>query len=197
MPTGYTAELMEKGQDFDAFVMRCARAFGALITMRDESLEAPIPDEFQASTYASDALARAVGQRQRLEAMSNEERIRFGARERKNLLRSLKDAMAQHEAENVRLDDMAAKVKAWQPPSADHKELKAFMLEQIKTSRHDLTYYVRAMEEAEAKAPVTFYADAAIRAEKDIAYYTEELKKDQKRAAERTLWVKQLRDSLR
>lgn len=43
MPTGYTADLMEKGMEFKPFVLQCARAFGALITMRDDSLDAPSP----------------------------------------------------------------------------------------------------------------------------------------------------------
>ncbi len=196
MPTGYTAELMEKGQDFKTFVMRCSRAFGALIELRDEALDAPIPEEFKPSTYSSDALARAVGQRQRLEAMSNDERTRFGLREQAGLIKSLKASLEKDQAENARLNGMEEQVKAWQPPSADHKELKAFMLEQIKISKHDLIYCKASIAEAEKKAPVDFYADAAIRAEQDIAYYTKQLKDDQKRANERTLWVKQLRDSL-
>ena len=51
MPTGYTATLMEKGQTFQEFIMGCARAFGALIEMRDSPNDAPIPDKFEPSDY--------------------------------------------------------------------------------------------------------------------------------------------------
>jgi hypothetical protein len=51
MPTGYTAKLMEEGQSFPEFAMRCARNFGALIMMRDESLDVPIPEQFEPSDY--------------------------------------------------------------------------------------------------------------------------------------------------
>jgi hypothetical protein len=42
MPTGYTAELIEKGMEFNDFVLTCARAFGACIELRDRKL-APAP----------------------------------------------------------------------------------------------------------------------------------------------------------
>src|SRR5665213_2401224 len=58
MPTGYTSKLYEgKDQSFNEFVMRCARAFGALITMRDDPSDAPIPDEFTADSYYSERIA--------------------------------------------------------------------------------------------------------------------------------------------
>lgn len=36
---------------FPEFAMRCARNFGALIMMRDEPLDAPIPEKFEPSGY--------------------------------------------------------------------------------------------------------------------------------------------------
>ena len=49
MPTGYTVALYEgKDVTFEDFVMGCSRAFGALISLRDEP-NAPIPEEFKVS----------------------------------------------------------------------------------------------------------------------------------------------------
>ena len=39
--------------------MDCARAFGACIMMRDESVDAPIPEEFKPSTYHIEELEKA------------------------------------------------------------------------------------------------------------------------------------------
>lgn len=49
MPTAYTANI-SKGITFKEYALLCARNFGATITMRDEPLDAEIP-EFQPSDY--------------------------------------------------------------------------------------------------------------------------------------------------
>ena len=45
MPTGYTAGILE-GETFEQYALQCAKAFGALVMMRDEPSDAPIPDQF-------------------------------------------------------------------------------------------------------------------------------------------------------
>jgi hypothetical protein len=60
MPTGYTSDLYGgKEQDFRSFALSCARAFGALITMRDDPVDTPIPERFEPSTYSDRELSRA------------------------------------------------------------------------------------------------------------------------------------------
>ena len=55
MPTGYTYYI-ENGNITTAkdFIMLCTRAFGALISMRDEPLSTPIPQEIKADTQYAD-----------------------------------------------------------------------------------------------------------------------------------------------
>lgn len=50
MPTGYTAAIKD-GITFQEYALSCARAFGALISMREESSDAPIPDALEMSPY--------------------------------------------------------------------------------------------------------------------------------------------------
>src|SRR5690242_16095032 len=59
MPTGYTSELQERDQLFAEFVWRCARAFGALIMMREERMDAPVPERFEVDAYYVESLAKA------------------------------------------------------------------------------------------------------------------------------------------
>jgi hypothetical protein len=49
MPTGYTAPIAD-GMTFEQFALGCARAFGALVTMRDEPSDAPIPERLEPDT---------------------------------------------------------------------------------------------------------------------------------------------------
>ena len=55
MPTGYTA-VIEDGCTFKEYVMTCARAFGATISMREEPLSKEIPEKFEVSDYALNQL---------------------------------------------------------------------------------------------------------------------------------------------
>ena len=66
----YTYELVDKKLTFPQFAMRCARAFGALIEMRDDSMDAPIPDEFSPSDYHVKAKAKAEETLKRLRSIS-------------------------------------------------------------------------------------------------------------------------------
>lgn len=60
MPTGYT-EAVQSGEvtEFRDFALRCARAMGALIMMRDDPMDAPIPDEFKPSDWNRKQLDKA------------------------------------------------------------------------------------------------------------------------------------------
>lgn len=196
MPTGYTAKLMEHGQTFQEYALTCARAFGALILMRDDPLDKPIPEKFEPSDWNTKRLAEARAELQRLENMGGTERIAFGNVMRADAIKRHRDWLAKELAENDRLIKMRKQVEAWKPPSPDHAEYKAFMLQQIEVSMNSIDYIKKAIAEAEAKAPVHFYADAVARAARDIEYHTQEYVKEVERTEKRNRWVAQLRESL-
>ena len=66
MPTGYTARLCDGEQTFKDFAMLCARACGALIEMREDPMDAPIPEKIKRSSYYDEALSKAVAEYDRL-----------------------------------------------------------------------------------------------------------------------------------
>ncbi len=53
MPTGYT-HLIEEGCNLEEFVWACARAFGACVMMRDDSVDKPVPEKFEPSDSVTD-----------------------------------------------------------------------------------------------------------------------------------------------
>src|SRR5438309_7441629 len=74
MPTGYTADVGNgKVTDFATFALTCARGFGALITMRDDPMDAEIPDEFPVDEYAMRAYIADSERLNELRAMDAEE----------------------------------------------------------------------------------------------------------------------------
>lgn len=195
MPTGYTSDLYEGEQSFPDFVLSCARAFGALITMRDEPADAEIPDEFKPSDYHTKEIEKAEVNLARVSAWSDEEaeadaRANYDEAQR---VRREYERTCQQRVE--RYGAMLDAVEGWHPPTPEHVGLRDFMVEQLTTSiKHD---------SAGTWNLPTWRSGAEHRAEriekyrKDIAYHQAEHAKEVERAASRTNWVRALRDSLR
>lgn len=196
MPTGYTAKLMEKGESFQEFVMRCARAMGACVTMRDDDMNAPIPEKFEPSDYHVKALESAKERLCELQRMPHADRRLFAEKQKNDRLRSLKSSMSNMVEEDARLLAMEKKVKAWTPPTADHDGLKEFMLQQLEISKNNADYWNKDVEAASSESLDQYYNQAVVAAKRDIEYHTEEYAKEVERCESRTRWLQQLRKSL-
>lgn len=195
MPTGYTAALHDgKEQTFTDFALNCARAFGALITMRDEP-NAPIPDEFPPSEhdkrYRDDALKKLIALERRTPdewAAAQREEV---AEHNAYVARSRQKAAVLRD----RYEAMLAQVQTWQPPTTEHEELKRFMTSQLEESiKHDCgTSYLTEEEEQ----PLQAYTDRQLQIARDqLARAEQSWQAEQSRAKGRTAWVRKLRNSL-
>jgi len=195
MPTGYTAKLMEKGQSFPDFVMTCAHAFGACVLMREEPLDTPIP-EFKPSTYHLKALEEAKAERARLLAMTDRQKIAFGQVAKTKSLKQNEEWLAKELAENSRLLAIRDQVKAWEPPTSEHVELKKFMLQQIEISLNKPEYIEQEIIKTKASFARDYYDAALCAATRDIEYHTKEYREENERTAGRNRWVRELRANL-
>lgn len=187
---------MESGQTFQEFVMQCARAFGACVTMRDDPMDAEIPTRFEPSDYNAKRLTESKSELARLQAMTNAERIAFGESRKAESLAGSEKWIAKEMKQNKRLEEMETKVTEWQPPTKDHAGLKEFMLQQIGVSKNSLDYHEKSLAETRKKSPMVFYAEAVTSAERDIEYNTKGHAEEVERANSRTQWVQQLRASI-
>lgn len=186
---------MTEGSTFPDFAMLCARAFGACVMLRDEPLDAPIP-EFQPSDYNAKAKAEAVKKMQDLAVMPDSERIEYGKTRRAEAIASAEEWLAREKAGNERLEKMRKEVSAWQPPTPDHEGLKRFMLEQIDTSVNSLEYIKDHLRSKKSKTPMDYYRDDFAEAERSIEYHTKGDAEERERTASRNKWVADLRSSL-
>lgn len=194
--TGYVDHMITKRQSFGDFALSCARAFGALITMRDESMDAPVPEKFVPSDYHSTQLAADKAELARLNAMSPREQRRFGEAKRIDSIAQYHDAFQRAKQGNEPIMQMLDEVSAWIPPTPEHVELKDFMEKQLTTSLNDETYWLDCIRREEAKLPSEFFNEAIQRAEQSVTYHSREQEKEIERANSRTEWLQQLRDSL-
>jgi hypothetical protein len=195
MPSGYTAELYEgKDVSLPEFVLKCARAFGALIEMRDESMDAPIPDKFEISPYYPMNLFEAGARLSRIQQWTDQEADDKARESWEENVQAVRESNARAAATGLRYIIMIGRVKQWQPPTADHEELKNFMLSQLRESYkfdvHMLAYPVRL-------SGAEYREQEIARAKRDIGYYTEQMFAEVNRVQGRTQWVKDLRASLK
>jgi hypothetical protein len=193
MPTGYTADVMDgKQTEFNDFALTCARAFGACISLRDEPHSTPIPEEFKPSTYSAERLKEARARLDELRAMTPAQAEAAAVTAFDEGTKAAEKYDADRDEEERRLGAMEEKVRAWEPPTAEHVGLKTFMLEQISISKHGDYRSPRPK-----KLTGAAWLEAEIKsAMRDVGYHAEEQAKEEERAKGRTAWIAALRTSL-
>lgn len=196
MPTGFTYNVGDGTlTDFRDFAMQCARAFGALITMRDEPASAEIPEKFDPSDHHVKALDEAQARLAALHAMTIDQRQAAADKAHADAVKSWDDYEARKAVTRQRYVLMRAAVDDWKPPTNDHVELKNFMRQQLTDSiDHDCgpAYSPRPLPVKRDE----WFAAAVEKAEHDVNYHMREHSKEIERAASRTAWVAALRKSL-
>ena len=195
MPTGYTAELNDGKQvTFPEFAMKCARAFGALVEMRDDSLDAPIPDEFHPSNYHLDSIETAKKHLGEVKKWSNVRAEREAKKAFNDEVRSNKE----HDEKNMQAGrayiTMLKQAGKWVPPTKDHEGLKSFMIEQLAESLQFDCLHAQTMPQRLSGKQFQTQRIKSLRW--DIAYHTEKHADEMRRAREKSEWVRDLRHSL-
>lgn len=196
MPTGYTADIA-KDITFEQFALRCARAFGALVNMRDDPYDAPIPDKIEPSSYYKREFEDVKKRLDKfLKGYSEKEIEKFCEKEYTEALDSHISYLKKNEELRRKYEKKLKEVRAWTPPSKDHKGLKDFMIKQIEDS-----IYCDCSTGDEAP-PKKLSREEWLKKEKaDIDWkytrYKDEYEKEVSRAKERTKWIKQLKSSLK
>ena len=193
MPTGYTAEITsEKGISFKDFVMNCARAFGACVTMRDDPNDKEIPI-FKVSDYHPEELRKAEKELTKFKKLTEKD---WGKKAKQKFDSEIKDyekRTKEYESSKDKYDKMLVNVKNWTPPTKDHTELKSFMEQQITSSAKFDCYtpekpkIINGQEWANQELESILW---------NVEYHSKENKKEIERVTGRNKWIKELRESL-
>jgi hypothetical protein len=193
MPTGYTADV-KIDTPFEAFVWKCARAFGALVTMREDSMDAPIPEQLQPDTYHRDRLEVCKVRLAEVLAWTTAEAERDMAQKQSEDARIEAEMSAERGKVRAAYGRMLALAASWHPPTRDHTKLQEFMLQQLQESlRYDcIEYHAPPISGTAAE----WKAKAIERAKKDVEYHEGRWAEEQQRTDERNRWIAALRDSL-
>lgn len=137
MPTGYTAKV-EDGSitELRDYILACARNFGALMHMRDDSLDKQI-ERCTPSDYSLKKIEEATIRLENLYLISDEDMEIAIAKDYEKELRGNRSYYEEGESQNARYDAMLKKVLDWNPPTKEHESLKEFAIQQIKISKSD------------------------------------------------------------
>lgn len=196
MATGYTSDLHDgKNVTFNDFIMKCTRAMGVAIMQRDESIDVPLVDEEQPSTYHRDALGMAIAELVLLRGLSLNEWARREQESRTKATKEVSASIKEAGEVRVRYESMLAQVQAWTPPTPEHQGIKDFMVEQL-TSSIQFDCSVKYLTMPSVLSAEDYRARRIAQAEKALEYHRTEWQKDQDRAASRNKWVADLRASL-
>jgi len=194
MPTGYTAPIEEDpNYTFEQYVWRCARAFGALILMRDDDMGTKVPQEFEPSDWNAKELAKAQSKLAELEDMTLEQAAVFARADFDSALKYYNETRDRNATKSAAYAKMRARVEAWEPPDPEHAGLKKFMLEQLTES---MRFGLYEPDEPKLKEASAWLVAALEAARRDVAYHTEEHGKELRRTYERNRWVRLLRESV-
>lgn len=195
MPTGYTAAVADgKITDLKDFALQCARGMGALIMMRDEPRDAPIPERFEPSEYNAKKLEETRTERQRLYDMSDADAEAAAQAEYREKVAAKERWLTERTEQRNRYNAMIAKVVQWQRAP---EGLKEFMLEQLHRGREfDCPDRDTYWDEPKLLTGAEWRAAKIERVQKDIAYHAEEDAKERTRTEGRNAWIAQLRAAL-
>lgn len=196
MPTGFTAAVADgRTTTLHDFAWACARNFGALISMREEPMDAPIPDTIEPSPYYSDKLGQAQKRLQQLHTLAPSEAQRECQQAHSRDLARWKERCDSKAIQRTRYNAMFGQVKEWIPPTDKHIGLFDFMLQQLEDSTpHEMIGCADPMPTIQ-RWPA-WLAGAIAKAENDIRYFTKQANEEAERAQENSTWIAALRSSL-
>jgi len=190
MPTGYTACIGD-GATFEEFVWGCARAFGALIMMRDDPGDAPIPEFKPRTEYYEKSLAEAESKLRELQSMTIDQAREAARHDHEAATLARQERAAERNALRAKYLDMRAKVAAWKPPTPEHNGMKEFMLKQIDQSI-DFDCNDRWDDAPALQDPETWLKEQIERVARTIAYDKQHIAEEISRTNARNAWVRAL-----
>ena len=198
MPSGYTAKIYD-GATFNEFILGCARAFGALIHMRDDRMdeEITLPVSRGSDGYHAKGLKEDQERLAELEGMTDAQKQSGTEAHNAEQLAYYNKSMKEQHDKLSQLTSMLRQVNSWQPPTDDHKGLKEFMQKQISET---IGWDCRdALENKKPPKPLgvdEWYAEEIRRVKWGIDYHGKHLHEDDDRNDGRREWIIHLFESI-
>ncbi len=198
MPSGYTHEIYDgKSVTLEQYILKCARAFGGFIHMREDSLSEQIRKP-EMSDYHEKALKDAQKRLAEAEAVTIEEAARDIEETCSKIEESNRHSYEKRKALKERYEDMIAKVEAWTPPTDEHENVKDFAIGQLRDSiEHDCGNMERYLEPVVRINPEEWIQNRIDSCKKSVEYHEKSFQEQTERHNSQVQWVDDLLDSFK
>jgi len=201
MPTGYTAPVQDGTiTELSDFALICARAFGAMVLLRDSDQSLEATRRFiaegayaESSSYYEERLTEARARLDALLAMNDADALAAAQAERDSAEEREREREEKRLRELARYETMIAKVKAWPAPTTEHERFKDFMLDQLRSS---IDFDCRPFSMPLPEVSLAWRDTEIEREVASIARCEEEIAKERERNDGRRAWITALIDSL-
>ena len=201
MPTGYTAGILDgTTKNFKQFAKQCSRAF--IIHLRDEPMDSEYKER-EPSDYHLKELEKAKEKLKEVELLTDEEIV---TQRKSELIDSKKYHIKGEQRQKdhkKKMELFLCEAKAYAPPTAKHKGIGSFMIEQLeKTIDFDCcgTYHTNALKtidsDIENVNAIELRSEMKTDALKDIDRHTKKYNEDLKRCEEHNKWYNDFIESL-
>lgn len=198
MPTAYS-NLIQEGATFQEYALACARNFGALVEMRDDPMDAPIPDSFPVSSYGQECLARALEEKEKYDFYTNEDWIAQFQEYKKKQFEYAEKTILQKLETREKYEKMLEKVRKYVPPTEDHVNYAQFLESQIVESIEwdcRMDYYEDLILELKFQHWREYKEEMIEGNLGDIERAEKYLEGDKDRGEDRSDWIRQLKESV-
>lgn len=196
MPTGYTSDIYE-GKEISAkkYILKCARAFGANVTIREEGLDFEIPI-YEPNDFHLKNIERTKLNIEKLSSKTDEEiEKEINDNYEKRLKENQESIQKKLELEK-RYTKILEDVRNWNPPTDEHINLKEYAINQLLDSINhdcDTRYYEQEIE----KESVAEYRISKLKyLTEDLERSIESHKKEVENVNKRNEWNRLLKESL-
>lgn len=200
MPTGYTAGVMDGTiTEFKDYAFQCARAFGALVTLRDEPMTPDIPT-LKVEDYYLAEVKRAEKEVEKISTMTSKqieaEFLKHKAREIKYHTKGIKD----QEKVRKRYSKMLEEAKKFVAPTDEHVKYRDFLISQLEESLNwdcGSNYHQEQLTRVKRKKSArAWHREALTEAKYQLKYARKSLKEEIERVKSRNDWISQLKKAV-
>ena len=192
MPTGYTYQVQEGTiTSLSDFAMLCSRAFGATIDLRDEPLNAEIPEKFEPSNYHFKEIQRETAVLAAHDALKRDEIVLKTYQTYERDLNYAIEYNKKADETNEKYQNMLNQIDNFQVPES-HANFKAFMIEQLNMSMESFRMPMPAK-----LTPEAWFSKERKRLVESIQYHEKYYAEDVERATKNTEWISTLRQLIK
>lgn len=167
--------------------------------MRDEPMDAPLPDSFSEESYYSRSLKSELEEKEKYDSYSDEDWVKQWAEYVKAQVSYARDGIKKRNEERAKYEKMLEKVRKYVPPTPEHVNFANFMESQILESiQYDcnLEYYQESLKELE-NLTWEEYKNTMLECNKSsLEYARENLEKMKDSSKKVNDWILQLKESV-